>query len=853
MKTTNLLQAYLNNNPTAQQYNSDKVARDFDVHRELSNRTFIKPLPSNGKLVRYTLMDYPSEIQKDIKYDAKAIYHAIKGEANDHELGRINDVAMKFGGLALAAYLFTKKSTPKTKLFEFIGLGTFFAAMDIWPKLLIQLPAKLIHGVNVRQEYEDSYGRKKMFYQDHQFIPWDLYPDDEINAIGDRLHVPKDIPNRRNFIQEKMRKIALQNNTLWMLTAGFATPLMSALMCNLLDKPVAHFTDKATNNKVNKLITNFSKEVKKVDLSKQQEAFKKLLADNKGKTITPELFDKIATGLADGLDETVAVGIREDLEQLLPVNSEYKISDESAGNLQKSIEKVFRNTGLPDDVTGRVIPDAGTIADRFAQKGLNGTFGEFSEHSKVLQGLLEENIGKVSSELDEKSVRKLNLALSKLIHSKTGIHEDAPIFKTLKFEPANLLTENRISRINSLADILDSHKPEEFVLNKTAYLKVGQDAETALANIWNNTDSGIFKSLKFTDKEIKDARLDNEIAEKILREKIENLVADKKAYSDFVNQMKTLLSSIHKNTMNLDMTAENDTTANSFKSLVDATYDRTANKLVGEGFEHTAEKIGGIVGHNKQIVAPNGSAKQMLIEAINYRVMGVKASFYRFLNCVDMYYRIANLKEDDPILHRGLKREIKEEMVELAKRTMIGGHTSDFAEKLQQKRNPVPNADDYGQVQISGGKVVNRYLGKYEHEAVNYANDRRFYDGVMRFMFSEGIHEDTRKMLEQEGFFKEFLEYRDKWLVENGDFECIGKHNFTINENPVKTPSIRMFTRNGCPPAEMAFKWFNNNFNSRTWFKMFGKLGAGLVGVTLLAQFFIGRMKAPEATKGAKQ
>ena len=50
---------------------------------------------------------------------------------------------------------------------------------DVWPKLFIQLPAKLIHGVNVRQQYEDNYGRKKMFYQDHQFIPWDLYSDKE--------------------------------------------------------------------------------------------------------------------------------------------------------------------------------------------------------------------------------------------------------------------------------------------------------------------------------------------------------------------------------------------------------------------------------------------------------------------------------------------------------------------------------------------------------------------------------------------------------------------------------------------------------------------------------------------------
>ena len=38
---------------------------------------------------------------------------AIKGEANDHELGKINDLGMKIGGLAIAGYLMTKKEKAK--------------------------------------------------------------------------------------------------------------------------------------------------------------------------------------------------------------------------------------------------------------------------------------------------------------------------------------------------------------------------------------------------------------------------------------------------------------------------------------------------------------------------------------------------------------------------------------------------------------------------------------------------------------------------------------------------------------------------------------------------------------------
>ena len=213
----NLINNYISNRPTANTYQvkeqPKKPMPDFDIQRELDNRTFIKPLHGKGRLLKGNIFNAPAIMVKDAIYDTKAFKHAVKGEANDHELGRLNDVGLKIGGLAIATYLFTKKQTPMTKGMEFVGLASFLASMAIWPKLAIQLPAKLIHGVNVQQQYEDSFGRKKSFYQDPQFIPWDLYKDEEIQKIGDRLGVDKDIPNRRDFIQEKMKKLAIQNNT----------------------------------------------------------------------------------------------------------------------------------------------------------------------------------------------------------------------------------------------------------------------------------------------------------------------------------------------------------------------------------------------------------------------------------------------------------------------------------------------------------------------------------------------------------------------------------------------------------------------------------------------------------------
>ena len=57
----------------------------------------------------------------------------------------------------------------------------------------------------------------------------------------------------------------------------------------------------------------------------------------------------------------------------------------------------------------------------------------------------------------------------------------------------------------------------------------------------------------------------------------------------------------------------------------------------------------------------------------------------------------------------------------------------------------------------------------------------------------------------------------------------------------IRTTTLEMFT-----------KLCKQSYNSKVWFKMFGALGAGLLGVTVLSQFFIGRMKVPKVQKENK-
>ena len=826
MKTTNLIQSYTQGYP-GYQYNSEKSANKFDVKKELLNRTFIKPLPSNGKLVKNGLLDIPSQFKKDVIYDAKAFSHALKGEANDHELGRLNDVGKKLGGLAIASYLFVKKQTPMTKVFEFIGLGTFFAAMDIWPKLFIQLPAYLIHGVNVRQEYEDSFGRKKMFFSK------------KIDKIGDRLHVPKDIPNRREFIQEKMRKIALQNNTLWMLTAGFATPLMSALMCNLLEKPVAKYLEKEKLEPTKDLKSLTAKEIEKYDFEKNKKLFDEFIQTNTNKPLTKESFEKLFSIMTIGNDTTLSSGVYKDLKIKLPYDKKHQFNETQIEGLIETIKNAYKNIDLTEEQKAILIPNKETIQEALSNNGLvDGEFADFSEHSKSIQKLLEEKINSIKGNTDSKIVRKLEFALNKLIHSKEYC-SDSEMFKAFKKSSAVILTPEKVNMLSELFKSLENFKAEKKALEKFAFVRVGQAPETELADAWNNTSEVFFKAMKFTPEEINKGRLDREFAGAILRNKVEEIVSTQNSYKEFLTKIEEGISSLYTHLSGLDM--EQDEMVNPYKSQIKSTYETLSNKFKSLGMNYSNEALMGFGENNAT------SDKALMTEFINNRKLGVKSSFYRLLNLLDLYHRISTKENIGNALHENMPREIKEECVELAKSLMLEAHSSDYATKFWQRRNPNPNMSDTGDIEVVNGKVKNKFFGLIpEHQRIELSNDREYFKSVMKLMYDEPLHNDTLNLLKKNpGLLSDFKNYRSRAYEVLGGDSYYPKANFLVGYKPFKSTSLERFLTVGCASDDMTYHFFNQTFNSKKWFNMFGKLGIALVGITLLSQFFFGRMKNP--------
>ena len=874
---TNLIQSYLQNNTQAvQQYHSDNVRKNFDVNKELSNRTFIKPLPSNGQLVRNSLFDIPSEIFKDLKYSAKAFAHSVKGKANDNELGHLNDLGMKLGGLTIATYLFSRKFAPLAKSMEFVGLVSFFAAMDIWPKLALQLPAYLIHGFDIRQQYRDNYGTKKPVFQDHQFIPWDLYSDEEINKIGDRLRVPKDMKNRRDFIQEKMRKIALQNNTMWMLTAGFATPVMSALICEALKNPIHNYQDKKINKKANSLLTNFGKEIEKYDFSNKNKSLYTLLEENKGKSVTPELFDEISKVLSLGMDSITSAEIKKDLKDVI-LQKGFDINRKTFEDLGGSLKEVLQfipegdvNTIIPtaDEIIAKL--DAGSKAPIISGETLTNQ-NEFSSYVKAFQDAIDEKLKTFERENPQNpNIEGIRFRVKEMFNStSSGKSFLRKYFTTV---PSSVLTETSINNIKEINKTLNTLHARQRVLNKYAYLKSAQAQETYLANTWNAIlDDDMLKTLGITDKEITKTRMDSNLVRELLREKFEAIAGNGPKYNQVIDKIIEKLNFLEERTEFAQYDKYNPEEKNPYRTFVDMTFDEAATELKNKGMKNTARRL---KGYDVPGSVDTHTLKDLQLSFVKDRVAGVKSSFYRLLNTLDFFKRVADkehldsLKEYNYVVNNNLlkhiefTRQTKEEMIEMVKQLLLSGRSSDYAVKFFFLRNPELNPDNlsdeqhkllFSEIQTNAGKVINEFFGKKPVEQlVDNPHDRLFYDSVMRLMYDDPLSEKTKSKIEGSTFYKNFEQYRRELFSYLGGDEYFTKINHKVAKgNPDSTTEFR-FNLLGSAIDDMFTKLFNQKYNSKTWLKMFGSLGAGLFGITVLSQFFMGKMPKDKIAKENK-
>ncbi len=832
--STNLIQNF-KNKPQVTQIAPAKPVPDFDIQHELNNRTFIKPLKGKGKLLSGNILYSPIDTFKNSTYTLKAFKHAASGKANDHELGKLNDLGMFAGGLAIAAYLMQKRPTSTTKGMEFVGLASFFASMAIWPKLAIQLPAYLIHGVNVQKKYEDSFGRKKPFYQDPQFIPWDLYSDKEIDKIGNRLGVPKNIPNRREFIQEKMKKLAVQNNTLWMLTAGFATPIMSALICNRTENYLRNYNNIKQNKKADLLLEDINKHSKKYDDKDLEKELSKIIQKYSGKNIDDEIVRKISDAFTYKLDPVTEEIFKADLNRLL-INGEYLITDSTAHNVAENIRKQFANKSYTKEFVETVIPDEKVLTKLFEENNISrSTFSEVVGFQRIKDVINKDILKKLGA---------YNLAHPKNMENAGSI---IPIVgraysMPLKEVRANILDENISNTLTKLAKSLDAFRARNYVLDEYAFIKLADSQETVAANYWHNVSNDLLKVLGMTPKQIEKVRFNEQLLAKTLRENFEKVVSNDASYKKVMNLLVEKIAQLNNEIKPSDMTAyilTDNKTITKYDKAVDTIFDKYAKELEDLGFTKTAYHIG---------KDEAGTYKHIQKMYVQDRLLGIKSAFYRMVNTLDFYRRVAeNPNGIKTVNNMVVSREIKEELIEMCKIISLSGHSSDFATKFWMKRNPHPSKDT-SPLEVENGKIKNKYFGKTS-EMVNIPGDKYFYQNAMTFMYDGELHKDTKEIFAKYlGVRDEMNKYRSLVMEKLGGDRYFARPRHLIRA-PQKTGSDLLFQLTGISPSELFYKAGQEAYNTGKWFKIFGTFGAGLLGVTVLAQFFLGKMKNPKQVK----
>ena len=828
---TNLIQNYIvNNNLSMGSSQKQENTPSFSVQDKLYNRTFIKPLPPTAKLVNGSILNAPAELVKDWVYEAKSFKNGFAGKANDHELGKLNDVGMKLGGLAIACYLAARKATPLTKVMEFVGLGSFLGAMSLWPKLAIQLPAKLIHNINTRQAYEDSNGRKKPFPLDTQFLPFDLFSDKKIDKIGDWQRVPKDLPNRRDFIQEKMRKEYVQNNTLWMMTAGFATPVMSALICNVSTPYIEKFLANRDNKLNEKMLEAFPKSVEAAKDNSLLDRVNTFIQFNKDKPLNDNVRKELSSIFTQGINPVLADGIELDIENLLE-NKKFIIDNSITEYINKNITLTLTNS-IDEDIAKQIVPTTDQISAIFEKGGYLNKAYEPQEHTKLIYELRSALIDNVNSFNKIEGNPKLNPDFIEDLVSNVDLQAD-PIKKGLKKVPARTFDVELQKTVKSIAETLTDFNAKQAVLHRYAYKKVAHAADSTLAFEDNKITGQIAKILKIDPKEFENMRYDRELMNKLIRSTFIRIASDKQEYTSVMTQLADLVSGLDTNIKDSDISSFNKHLSNSFSD--------TATELNSSGMKHTVDRL---LGLNPQ--SGRGSYRKVMEDFVADRLHGVKYAMYRLISSLDMFRRIETLENASVLTNPEIPREVKEAHLEMSMREALQAHSSDYAIKFYDPRNPHFNTQDKSPIEFNADGTPNyKYLGKEKLKKVDVPQDYKYFQNTMDLMHGGSMHSETEAILKPKNLLEKLNDYR-KNIV-----EIIGGEKYFIKPEHIATiekesTSEQRFLLSGISLDELFTKLSNQKYNTKSWLKTFGGFGAGLLAVTVLAQFFFGKTKIPE-------
>lgn len=835
------------------------------ANEKVTTENNVKPLPAQGHLIHDSFGNGIKYFFKDIAYDVKAVKDGFTGEANDHQLGRLNDVGLKLGGIGIATYLASRTSDPKTRLMEYVGLGTFLAAMSIYPKIAINKPGELIHGFEIDKEYIDDQGRKKSVFQDSNYIPFDMYrgevKGEDLDEIGDKMGIPRDIHNRHDIIKEQMRKIATQNNTLWMLTAGLATPAMTALICNGLEYPAGYIVEKtknaSVNNKITKLLEQTSKMsegVNGVKASKTATRVEKILSGYVGQEIPAKEVDNLVKIITENLDNTLATGIKKDITQILKTA---KAGEEAFVINNNTVEEMLN--GIKSALKGRNLEQTGEIlvpTKEELENVIRRTFG--SEYGKEELIISKNEMTELKQSLNELLTGKINASGSTGAKLDFLKDQKANVLNSLSIsaKPHSSLhvTEESFKEIVNFSKVMGEFKDNWTALDGCKKFKVEAIQDSVLARYFNKFERTLLNELGFTQKELKMMKESEEFTKQILDKKLAELCKDEAKYEKTITKLGKVMSE-----MEITLHGGNEAKS-SMKDLVSAmenNYNKTAKRLesLGGRFAEThnrlvKEEVVDIANSvksrtdmfdlldgvrlkdaAKDYSKGIGSSKNNEIARVVDRYAGVKNTFNRIIHSMDFYKRSLNPSKISN------KERLAQEIIKDGKEALLTATSSDFTMKLHKTNNPV---------------YFNKLMNTVWQDA----------GGVVETKHNAVIEESTRKALDKfNSIAKGNLADRNSYavnrfrnIIANNDNDFASpkhKPNPAVLKayEPAAQTNNSFFNLVGKTPVDMVKEGAGKKYITNRWLRIMGGFTAGVFGIALLAQAGFGKIRNPHNIK----
>lgn len=440
---------------------------------------------------------------KDVKNAGKAI---ITGKSNDHAIGKINDLGLKIGALGIASYLALKRGTAKQKAMEFIGGGTFLATMALWPKFTVTKPMEKKFGFNIQQDYVDSQGRRKKFFGDNQYLPWDLWSKEKINKVADHMGIPKDLPDREEFTKRKMQKVALQGNTWILLTSGFATPLITALICRAAENPVEKFLINKNIKKAANKVENLNASVDKLVASKTFDAFNK------------QDFLKALEGFKEKMADPIS--LRELTKYLDPVEELSKDKNRSAHVIEAGLN------GATHDLATNLFKTFESTYDKNALAKMKDIlppekFNEFSKFVKDNKGSNSTIINmKILDMLKEQGYRnrKIEKVIDEIKNTKDYEGSYNKLLKALRMDKAN-------KGAKTIYDLQRTKRAEVRIISDLADAIAGNHKESLYTQVGEEFSNEFIRQINPDHKAIKEFTQNSDYAQ-MLHESFEKLATN---------------------------------------------------------------------------------------------------------------------------------------------------------------------------------------------------------------------------------------------------------------------------------------------------------------------------------------